>query len=371
MKANERYNPNNFNALHAGIAFLAFWAMNLGLSFLFVALERNGVRIEDEYAEMCLQLVLMAAGIALVAGIMSLSARTNAVNGGGFLVRKGCGTEILMAFVLVFGLCSLLMPLAESFADNCEFIRFRGRLPAAAPQVQAESEELSYYPLLLILLLPVLPAIFEELLFRGVILRGLLQFGKVPAAVLSALMFALAHGSYEQFIYQFIVGLVIGFLFLETKNIFVAMAAHFANNFFASWVLGINLMAAGEGPNSAVYQAVVRVMFYLLGAVCIVAAFVYFGKRMLHMRKFPENARGDVAASFVFNDMVSGTLVERKAWYDCGSLLPRNAEQKLFVNKKGGRNSLNRRSGFVSSAIVLGIGLAIAVGFLVLSLIVI
>ena len=61
-------------------------------------------------------------------------------------------------------------------------------------------------------------------------------------------------------------------------------------------------------------------------------------KGMLHMRSFPENARGDVAASFVVNDMVSGTLVERKAWYACGALLQKNAEPKFFVNKKGGRN---------------------------------
>lgn len=371
MKANDRYNPNSFNALHAGVAFLAFWTMNLGLSFLFAAFEKNGVRIEDEYAEMCLQLILMAAGLALIVLIMSLAARSNAINGGGFLVRKGCGTEILMAFVLIFGLCSLLMPLAQSFAENCDFIRFRGNIPNVDPQAQVDAEDVSYYPLLLIVLMPVLPAIFEELLFRGVILKGLLQFGKVPAVVLSALMFALAHGSYEQFIYQFIVGIVVGFLFVETKNIFVSMAAHFANNFFASWVLGINLLAAGEGANSAIYQAVVQVMFYLLGAVCIVAAFLYFGKRMLHMRSFPENARGDVAASFVVNDMVSGTLVERKAWYACGALLQKNAEPKFFVNKKGGRNSLNRKSGFLPAAIVLGIGLAIAVGFLVLSLVVV
>lgn len=196
MKANDRYNPNSFNALHAGVAFLAFWAMNLGLSFLFAAFEKNGVRIEDEYAEMCLQLILMAAGLALIVLIMSLAARSNAINGGGFLVRKGCGTEILMAFVLIFGLCSLLMPLAQSFAENCDFIRFRGNIPNVDPQAQVDAEDVSYYPLLLIVLMPVLPAIFEELLFRGVILKGLLQFGKVPAVVLSALMFALAHGSY-------------------------------------------------------------------------------------------------------------------------------------------------------------------------------
>ena len=41
MKANDRYNPNSFNALHAGVAFLAFWAMNLGLSFLFAAFEKT------------------------------------------------------------------------------------------------------------------------------------------------------------------------------------------------------------------------------------------------------------------------------------------------------------------------------------------
>lgn len=41
MKANDRYNPNSFNALHAGVAFLAFWAMNLGLSFLLRRLKKT------------------------------------------------------------------------------------------------------------------------------------------------------------------------------------------------------------------------------------------------------------------------------------------------------------------------------------------
>lgn len=68
-------------------------------------------------------------------------------------------------------------------------------------------------------------------MFRGVILKGFMQFGKMPAVILSALLFALAHGSYQQFIYQFLVGLVIGALVVETKNIVVGMVAHFANNF--------------------------------------------------------------------------------------------------------------------------------------------
>lgn len=141
-----------------------------------------------------------------------------------------------------------------------------------------------------------------------------MQFGKMPAVILSALLFALAHGSYQQFIYQFLVGLVIGALVVETKNIVVGMVAHFANNFFASWSVLVYGFALGRNGEE-IYVSIISIMTFLLGTVCLIAGLVYFVKRMFHSQKYPERARGDIAATFVVHDMVSGTLLEERPWY--------------------------------------------------------
>ena len=69
-----------------------------------------------------------------------------------------------------------------------------------------------------ILILAVLPAICEELLYRGVIFNGLRKFGSVGAVLISALFFALAHGSAMQFFYQLILGVVLALIVLKTGS---------------------------------------------------------------------------------------------------------------------------------------------------------
>lgn len=80
-----------------------------------------------------------------------------------------------------------------------------------------------------------LPAICEEFLFRGVILGGLLNTCKnhihgVVAVMISALIFALCHQSAQQFVYPLIMGMVFGFLYYYTGNIWYSVIAHFASN---------------------------------------------------------------------------------------------------------------------------------------------
>ncbi len=79
----------------------------------------------------------------------------------------------------------------------------------------------------------VAPALFEELLFRGVILSGLRNFGQKIAIIISALIFMLMHGSPDQTIHQFIIGLVTGYIFYKTSNLWIGIIVHFFNNFIA------------------------------------------------------------------------------------------------------------------------------------------
>ena len=371
MKNVKRYNPNTFNALHAAIAYLGYWAMNLLVGVIYILLGKAvgadlyaGEFILDEFGDSCISMALIAGGLAALTGIMCLAARTKPISGGGFLARKGCGMEILMTFVLVFGFCAVLLPVADSFVSNWEYIRLFGLGLGGSGGGETGA---SGWAFLAMLLIPVLPAIFEELLFRGVILRGLLQFGKIPAVILSALMFALAHGSYQQFIYQFLLGLVIGFLYVEIKNIFVCMAAHFANNFFSSWVLGIAYAFTGEGELQLVYQAVVEIMFCLIGAVCVIAGIIYFAKRMIHMSKFPDRSKSEVTATFTERDPIAGTQYVERPWYDCGRLIARDAEGENYITASNGEAHMNRKAGSVLSAVLTGVGILIGIIFFAVS----
>ena len=86
--------------------------------------------------------------------------------------------------------------------------------------------------LIAVLLLAVLPAVCEELLFRGVIFQGLRSKFKGPWAILmSAGLFALMHMSIYQTLHQFVLGVIFATLAYFTGSIVYGMIFHFTNNF--------------------------------------------------------------------------------------------------------------------------------------------
>ena len=77
----------------------------------------------------------------------------------------------------------------------------------------------------------VMPAIFEELIYRGIVLKGLLQKFKPQVAILiSTLLFTLMHGSLDQTLFQFFLGYLLGFVAYKTQNITYSIMIHFLNN---------------------------------------------------------------------------------------------------------------------------------------------
>ena len=71
----------------------------------------------------------------------------------------------------------------------------------------------------------------EELIFRGVIMHGLMRnYSKFTAVFVSALMFALFHLNPWQFLATFILGLMLGILMVRTRNIYLCILGHAINN---------------------------------------------------------------------------------------------------------------------------------------------
>lgn len=76
----------------------------------------------------------------------------------------------------------------------------------------------------------VLPAILEELLFRGVFLSQFLKYGKTFAIVMSSFLFASVHGSIQQMMYSFVFGLIFGYIAVKSGSLTAGMIIHFLNN---------------------------------------------------------------------------------------------------------------------------------------------
>lgn len=99
---------------------------------------------------------------------------------------------------------------------------------------QAIFQEMTHNVFCLLLLCVVGP-LCEELVFRVGILRPLYRH-RVPvllAAGISALAFAVVHGNLVQGIPAFIIGFILGLLYLRTGNLWLCLPAHIANNTFA------------------------------------------------------------------------------------------------------------------------------------------
>ncbi|MBN1822538.1 MAG: CPBP family intramembrane metalloprotease [Prolixibacteraceae bacterium] len=78
----------------------------------------------------------------------------------------------------------------------------------------------------------VIAPVIEELIFRGVIIRGFMRnYPKFLAVFLSALLFALFHLNPWQFPATFVLGLLLGWLMVRTHNIILCIITHAINNF--------------------------------------------------------------------------------------------------------------------------------------------
>lgn len=94
----------------------------------------------------------------------------------------------------------------------------------------------------------ILPALCEEFIHRGLLMRGLFNSISVKhALIISSICFGLMHLNIVQVFYASILGLLIGFVSIVGKSIWPAVIIHFVNNFvnvylsFASnnnWFLG-------------------------------------------------------------------------------------------------------------------------------------
>ena len=127
---------------------------------------------------------------------------------------------------------------------------------------------------MLLVMIAVVPAICEELAFRGFMLSGLRRLqNKWLAILICSLFFGVAHQMLQQSIAAFLVGILIGFIAIRSNSIFPCVVYHLIHNalpiLMASWL--------GEGggfPGLAELREESIFYGWPLVSVCIAAVIV-------------------------------------------------------------------------------------------------
>lgn len=82
----------------------------------------------------------------------------------------------------------------------------------------------------IILSLIIIPAVCEELLFRGIVFSEYRAFGTTNAIIISALCFSMLHFSLENFFIYLFIGLLLGFITAVSRSIIPSIALHLLSN---------------------------------------------------------------------------------------------------------------------------------------------
>ena len=122
--------------------------------------------------------------------------------------------------------------------------------------------------LMYIISLTIIPAVLEELVFRGVVMQSLRRFGDGFALVVSAILFGLIHGNLIQFIPAFLAGIAIGYFVMRTGSILTGILIHLANN---AIVIATDLLTRGGSEELMMITGSVINVFNLSTGVIAVA----------------------------------------------------------------------------------------------------
>ena len=147
------------------------------------------------------------------------------------------------------------------------FIAILSEFGVSIPESPQMMENTPTSFLLNLFIVAVLPGLLEEMIFRGCVLRMLRPYGDVFAVFVSALMFGLMHGNVRQIPFAIIVGLVLGFLYVVTDNIWIPIVVHFLNN-------AVSLLM--EYMSFSLSESTVS-FFYSVGIITLAALGVFFG----------------------------------------------------------------------------------------------
>lgn len=169
-----------------------------------------------------------------------------------------------LSFVCLIGM-GLAVCIMANFVANF-FAGILGQFGIGWPDATENLEPTASSLLIHLVATAIIPGILEEMVFRGYILQALRPYGDGFAVVVSALLFGLLHGNVLQIPFALIVGLVCGYVVVQTGNIWTSMVLHILNNTMAVVLTFFAAQLTQAGSNRL--DTTVSLLVAVLGVAC-------------------------------------------------------------------------------------------------------
>lgn len=240
----------------SGAVYSAAAVLPVLFSFVFLIFILATGLATGDYAEsdwfLYSSFLLPQAAFAVIAFVF-LRADTTGLES---VARKPHWKYFIIAIILQIGLLSL----SEL---NVWFIELLGGIGYEENEIKIPSMDgLGFFGVLVVI--AVLPAVLEELVFRGILLKGLKNCGETFAVLLCGALFALYHQKPEQTIYQFCCGAAFALVAIRSGSIFPTVASHFFNN---AWILVMTKFSWSLEP--------IYLPFLICSGICLVGSLGY------------------------------------------------------------------------------------------------
>lgn len=169
-----------------------------------------------------------------------------------------------IAILLQFGLLFSLNYVNEWFIRFLELFGYT--------QSESALPDLTGWNLLpAVIVIALLPALFEEMIFRGIISRSMhgAGWGTAATVLVCGALFSLFHANPEQTLYQFACGMCFTLVALRSGSVLPTMIAHFLNN-----AVILALTSFGYG-SEWVFPPAADIAIYICSAVCLAGTLVF------------------------------------------------------------------------------------------------
>jgi len=271
MKINseKQLKRQEFNLLDSAYMCALFLALQLIVDFLVSSIKSLGVPSAVVY------ILAFISEFAFLIPIIVV-AKTRNIN---FFKATKLKAKIDVWSVLIAVAISLVCLFTLSSLTDV-FIEFIEKLGYSSDMVGYNLDSFGKY-LIFVFLIAICPAFFEDLLFRGAICSGLESQGRLKAVLLSSLLFSLMHGSPDQTIHQFILGIILAYSLIYSGSVVIPMIIHFVNNFIAltsMYVLGVSENNKVLSWGELGIKALIALIYTIIGVVVVYFLIKALGK---------------------------------------------------------------------------------------------
>lgn len=205
-------------------------------------------------------------GICAAIGTLLAMLKTNAQPIIQEIKHKVSVTEVVLAILIWIA----FLPLCEYLTT---LIPTDGPLEDLYKQFETSFEMLLNYKFAGFLMVCIFAPIFEEVIFRGIILRGMLAAKINPfiAIIIGGFIFGMAHLNPWQFVGAGLLGSIFGYVYYRTKSLLLPIILHALNN-----SLSFFIMLQDDSMSENVFDTTDTVSIGIFTVFAVLLSFILF-----------------------------------------------------------------------------------------------